>query len=120
MKHYAYFFTRQDISPEQQIVQTAHAAFALGVKSQIYEGQPPKHQQVMDDVNPDETYFTLVGVRNLDGLRAVQKILDKFGFKYETFFEPDLNKGEITSIAVYPVEETHRDILLAFNLLKVK
>ena len=119
MKHYAYFFTRQDISPEQQVVQTAHAAFVLGVESQRWKDLPPKHQQVMDDVNPDETYFTVVGVRNLDGLKAVQKILDKFGFKFEVFFEPDLNKGEITSIAVYPVEEDHRDVLLAFNLLSI-
>jgi hypothetical protein len=118
MRHYAYFFTRQDMSTEQQIVQTSHAAFQLGVNSQRWIYSPPKHQQVMDDIVAEETYFTLVGVRNLDGLRAVEKILSKFGFKYEVFIEPDMN-DEPTCIAVYPVEEDHRDVLHAFNLLKV-
>lgn len=68
--------------------------------------------------DPDNTYFTCVGVRNLDALMAVEKILQKFGFKYEMFFEPDLNDGEYTALAVYPVDEDKRDILLAFNLLK--
>ena len=120
MKYYAYFFTRQDISPEQQVVQTAHAAFQLGVNSQRWIDSPPKNQQVHDDVKPDETYFTVVGVRNLDALNAVIKILDKFHIKYEVFFEPDLNQGENTSIAVYPIHENERDILHAFNLLKIK
>lgn len=119
MKHYAYFFTRQDISPEQQVVQTAHAAFQLGVNSQRWIDNPPANQQVHADVNAEETYFTVVGVRNLDGLNAVQKILDKFHIKYEVFFEPDLNNGENTSIAVYPIQEDKRDILLAFNLLSI-
>ena len=55
MRHYAYFFTRQDISPEYQVVQTAHAAFQLGVNSQRWKAKPPEDQQVMDDVVPDET-----------------------------------------------------------------
>lgn len=119
MKHYAYFFTRQDISPEQQVVQTAHAAFQLGVNSQRWIDNPPQGQQVHTDVVAEETYFTVVGVRNLDGINAVKKILDKFHIEFETFFEPDLNGGEETSIAVYPIQEDRRDILLAFNLLSI-
>ena len=127
MKTYAYFFTRQDLSPEQQIVQTAHAALLLGVNSQRWTknewnetgdtyGQP---HLMPDLINAEETHFTVVGVRNLDALNAVQEILEKFGFRYEAFFEPDLNNGEHTSIAVYPIAETSRGPLLAFNLLKV-
>lgn len=105
MKRYAYFFTRQDIRPEQQLVQTAHVAMKLGTK--------------LDDADdPDNTYFTCVGVRNSEALAAVQKILQAFKIKYELFFEPDLNGGEYTALAVYPVDEDKRDILLAFNLLK--
>jgi hypothetical protein len=118
MRHYAYFFTRQDISPEYQIVQTAHAAFQLGVNSQRWTAKPPQKQQVMDDVVAEQTYFTVVGVRNLDALLAVSTILDKFDFKYEVFREDDLN-GEPTSIAVYPIEDIARGPLLAFNLLKI-
>lgn len=104
-KRYAYFFTRQDIFKEYQLVQTAHVAMKLGTKLASTE-------------DPDNTYFTCVGVRNLEALVAVEKILYEFGFKYEFFIEPDLNGGEMTAIAVHPVDEDKRDILLAFNLLR--
>lgn len=104
-KRYAYFFTRQDMFREYQLVQTAHVAMKLGFNLNEQE-------------DPDNTYFTCVGVRNLEALEAVEKILTQFGFKYEKFFEPDLNEGEYTALAVYPVDEDKRDVLLAFNLLK--
>lgn len=90
---------------EYQLVQTAHAAMKLGFNLNEQE-------------DPDNTYFTCVGVRNLEALEAIEKILQKFGFKYEKFFEPDLNEGEYTALAVYPVDEEDRGVLLAFNLLK--
>lgn len=105
MKRYAYFFTRQDIFKEYQLVQTAHVAMKLGA-------------MMSKDEDPDNTYFTCVGVRNLEALEAVQDILEKFGFKYEFFVEPDLNEGEVTAIAVHPINEDERGVLLAFNLLK--
>ena len=104
-KKYSYYFTRQDIGPEQQLVQTAHVAYKLG-------------SVLGQDADPDNTYFTCVGVRNADALAAVETILLKFGIKYEHFFEPDLNGGEYTAIAVHPIDEDKRDILLAFSLLK--
>lgn len=124
MKYYAYFFTRQDISPEQQIVQTAHAAFQLGVHSQRVITDKNTDEtlvpcQVNEEIDPTETHFTVIGVRDLGALYAVERILQKFGYRYEKFFEPDLRDGEITSIGVYPISEYHRDVLMAFNLLKV-
>lgn len=104
-KRYLYTFTRQDIFKEYQLVQTAHVAYKLGCR-------------MGRDADPDNTYFTCVGVRNLEALNAVAKILDQFNIYYERFIEPDLNNGEMTAIAVYPVDEDKRDILLAFNLLK--
>jgi len=89
-KRYAYFFTRQDIFKEYQLVQTAHVAYKLG-------------SALGKDADADNTYFTCVGVS---------------GIKYEHFVEPDLNGGEMTAIAVHPIDEDKRDILLAFNLLK--
>lgn len=105
-KQYAYFFTRQDIFKEYQLVQTAHVAYKLGAVL------GPKK------ANPDNMYFTCVGVRNLDALKAVKKIVEKFNLKYELFMEPDLNGGEWTAIALHPIDEDKRDILLAFSLLK--
>ena len=107
MKRYVYFFTRQDLTPEQQLVQTAHAAFKLG-------------SVMRSSAHPDETYFVCVGVRNLDGLKAIIKILTKFRFGYERFVEPDLNGGELTAVAVHPVDEDKRDVLLSYNLLVFK
>lgn len=104
-KRYLYTFTRQDIFKEYQLVQTAHVAYKLGCR-------------MGKDADPDNTYFTCVGVRNLEALNAVAKILDQFNIYYEVFIEPDLNSGEMTAIAVYPIDEDKRDILLAFNLLK--
>ena len=125
MRYYSYFFTRQDISPEQQIVQTAHAAFQLGVHSQraivdkTASGDGYVPCQFNDKVNPEQTHFTLIGVRDAGALNAVERILKKFGYRYEKFFEPDLKDGEFTSIAVYPISEYDRDVLMAFNLLKI-
>lgn len=109
MKRYSYFFTRQDISPEQQIVQTAHSALCLGVRA----------KEMGFDIEPDTLNFVVVGVRNFAGLVAVQEILDKFGYSYEVFHESNLN-DEPTSIAVYPVPEYERGPLLAFNSLRLK
>lgn len=125
MKYYAYFFTRQDISPEQQIVQTAHAAFQLGVHSQraiikeTAKGDGYVPALFNDEVIPEETNFTVIGVRDLAALYAVERILEKFGYRYEKFYEPDLKDGEFTSISVYPISEYHRDVLMAFNLLQL-
>lgn len=122
MKKYAYFFTRQDISPEQQIVQTAHAALKLGYKARErdleLEVATIEPLELGELTNPDETYFTLIGVSGLTGLLAVETILTKFGFKYEVFCEPDL-RNEPTSIAVYPILEDQRGPLMAFSLLKI-
>lgn len=106
MKQYTYFFTRQDIFKEYQLVQTAHVAFKLGAKLGIKKA------------NADEMYFTCVGVRDLNALNAVKKILQKFNIKFEEFVEPDLNGGEVTAIGLHPIDEDKRDILMAFNLLK--
>lgn len=120
IKRYAYFFTRQDLSPEQQLVQTAHVALKLGYISREKEIQQEISNPSLDVIplNPDETYFTVVGVRNKDALGAVILILEKFKFEYEVFYEPDIG-NEPTSIALYPLNEDDRGILLAFNLLRM-
>lgn len=107
MKQYVYFFTRQDISKEQQLVQTAHVAFthSLNFKDNI--------------VDPNQVHFVVIGVRDLEALNAITEILDRFGFLYSYFCESDLN-NELTSIAIMPIFEDDLDISIfkAFNLLK--
>ncbi len=113
-KKYCYFFTRQDISKEQQLVQTAHVAYKLG----SILGKDA-NADLGKDANADETYFTCIGVRDLVALDAIMTIVNDYKFSYEAFFEPDLNEGEYTAIALYPIDETKRGILMAFNLLKM-
>lgn len=112
MKNYVYIFTRQDISPEQQLVQSAHVALKLG-----FNAAPWFNTQSTAWLNPDDTYFTVVGVRNLEGLQAAVDILMAYDFKFEAFAEPDIG-GELTSVATYPIPEDGRGVLLAFNWLK--
>ncbi len=100
-KQYIYFFTRQDISPEQQLVQTAHVALKLGnTRKADYE-----------------SIFVVVGVRNEQALMAVTHFLQHSAIPFEYFAEPDLNDN-VTSIATVPLDENERFPLLMFNLLK--
>jgi len=78
-----------------------------------------KDSQINEEIDPSETYFTVIGIRDFGALYAVERILKKFGYRYEKFFEPDLKEGEFTSISVYPISADHRDVLMAFNLLSV-
>lgn len=120
MRYYSYFFTRQDISAEQQLVQTAHVALKLGVNSTKKLDKGVEFSVPYEsEINPDETYFTCVGVRNAQALYAVIQILERFGFRYEVFYEPDMN-NEPTAIAVYPISELSKGPLDAFNLLRMK
>lgn len=122
MKYYTYIFVRQDLSPEQQVVQAAHVAMLMGVKSQrsldagVKEAYIP--YQTGDDVSAEQTHFVVVGVRNLQALYSVGEILHKFSYACEWFFEDAIR--EHTAIATYPVREDLRGPLHAFNLLKLK
>ena len=106
-KQYVYIFTRQDISPEQQLVQSAHVALKLGY------GLATRGFCL----NPDETYFTVVGVRNLDALFAAEDIISHTGIDFFEFREPDIG-NEVTSIATFPISESKRGLLLAFSWLR--
>lgn len=102
IRHYSYFFTRQDISPEYQLVQTAHAALELG-----------------NTLQPEQVknlYFTCVGVANGEELEQVQSLLDTLGHRYIAFREPDFG-NKITSIAVEPIAENRRGVLRNYPLL---
>jgi hypothetical protein len=121
-RYYTYVFVRQDLSPEQQIVQASHVTFQLGVHSQREwdMGADTGHVPFVKftGVVPEETYFVVIGVRNLQALEAVSDILKQFKFMHELFYENDIR--EHTAIATYPVREDLRGPLHAFNLLKVK
>lgn len=102
VKHYSYFFTRQDISEEQQLVQTAHTALELG--------------NVLTKSEVNNLHFTCIGVPDLEALGDVERVLQKIRAKYVIFKEPDIN-NEMTCIAVYPIAEHECGVLKSYKLL---
>jgi hypothetical protein len=103
VRRYSYFFTRQDIFEEYQLVQTAHAALELGSKL--------TPEQVKD------LHFTCCGVANVAELEEVERVIQSMGLDYVVFREPDIG-NEKTAIGVYPVEEHKRGLLRNYKLLR--
>jgi hypothetical protein len=102
---YTYVFVRQDISPEYQLVQAAHATMALG------KALAPEH-------DPHNTYFTVVGVPDPAELKNVEQILKANNFPYEKFIEPDIKTGsQVTAIATHPIHWAARRPLKGYPLL---
>lgn len=105
MKYYAYFFTRQDLYDEYQLVQTAHVALELGNR-----------------LTPEQVknlHFTCCGVDNLKELEMVEKNLTLLGHKFVTFVEEDIGNQK-TAIGVFPIAEDERGILKNEKLLRFK
>ena len=104
MKYYSYFFTRQDLYNEYQLVQTAHVALELGNR-----------------LRPDQIenlHFACCGVENLAELKRVQRDLEKLGHEYVVFYEDDIQ--EETAIGVYPIAEDERGLLKNERRLRFK
>ena len=100
---YSYIFVRQDISPEYQLVQAAHAAMVLGYN-------------LGEEHNPRETYFAVCGVENSKELLSTAIHLESNNFLYESFIEPDIG-NQITAIATYPIHWNDRQALRKYKKL---
>lgn len=100
---YTYVFVRQDLAPEYQLVQAAHATMVLG-------------RLMPKEFNPRETYFTVIGVADLKELGNVRKVLWDNNFKFEDFVEPDIGH-QITAIATHPIHWMKRRPLKDYKLL---
>jgi hypothetical protein len=103
VRRYSYFFTRQDIFEEYQLVQTAHVALELG--SELTK------EEVKD------LHFTCCGVEDLEELEAVERVLQSIKAPYKVFREPDIGNQK-TAIGVFPIEEHKRGLLRNYNLLR--
>lgn len=101
-RKYVYYFTAQDMTPEQQGVQAGHALFKLGTK-------------LGKDVNPDSIYFQWVGVKDSQELEEVYR---KHYRKYASvvFYEPDLG-NRLTAVAYHPILWNKREDFLDYPLL---
>ena len=96
---YMYLFTRSDLSPQQQIIQTAHAAHIIG-----------KNQDCNSIPNA-----VLIGAKTEYDLVNIKEYLEYFDIAHEIFYEPDI--GQHTAIATYPIEGEQRSPLRKFELM---
>lgn len=101
---YIYLFTRRDLSPQQQIIQTAHATVEMGV----HWGR--------EDFNDKETpNAVLIGIHSENALLDIKDYLEENKIPNEMFYEPDIEA--YTAIATYPLEGKEREPLKKFGLM---
>ena len=89
MTTYIYTFIRNDLSPEQRIVQIGHACYEAGKKFN-------------DDVGISN--LVLLHTENEDELTDAACRLDMEGIEYFMFYEPDNTTG-YTAICTRPITE---------------
>lgn len=103
-KPYSYIFVRQDIKPEQQLVQTAHCTMVLGSK--------------LSHLDCSKIHFVIMGCKDLNELRKRMNFMVERDIRFEVFAEPDIN-NEPTAIASYPITSiAERKKFARFKLLK--
>lgn len=98
---YMYLFVREDLSKQQQIVQSAHAALEAGFR--------------FERPDPDTTHLVLIGAKDEEHLMNIQLHLNESGIEYELFFEPDIDSH--TAIATKPLKGEERKALRKFRLM---
>lgn len=97
---YIYLFTRQDLSPQQQIIQTAHAIHQVGCNTE-------------NRVDPPNA--VLIGIDSEKTLFEIKRYLDSNEIQSEIFYEPDIDSH--TSIATYPITGKQRKLFQHFSLM---
>lgn len=109
-RHYVYTFVRQDISPEYQLVQGAHAAAKMGHRL----GKAGIPEKIFD-----ELYFAVIGVANDEEMATAIKDCKAVGLNVFPFYEPDIG-SVLTAFSTSPVLAKDRKRLLSYKKLKFK
>lgn len=102
---HSYFFVRQDISPEQQMVQGMHVALELG-----------------NCLTRRETLglnFVTCGVPDLQALEDIESYLIQNEIEYVLYRDSHF-MNEITAIATFPVNAQQRELFRFGKLLRFK
>lgn len=98
---YIYTFIREDLSPEQKIVQIGHACYEAGKKFG----------------NEDIPNLVLLSVKDEKDLKSIFRKLDSRGIEFCVFFEPDISS--FTAICTRPItDEKERSIFSKWDLYK--
>lgn len=99
---YTFVFIRQDLSKEQQVVQSAHATLVLGSKLQGYD-----HTKLN---------FVVCGAKDLSELNQVKEHINGNGMETVEFTEPDLN-NEVTALASFPMSVSKKRCMRRYKIL---
>lgn len=86
---YIYTFIRQDLSPEQKIVQIGHACHEAGKRTQ----------------DKGLSSLVLLAAENEQDLKNISEELDMKGIDHYTFLEPDFGPMGYTAICTRPIFE---------------
>jgi hypothetical protein len=105
-EYYSYILVRTDLSPEQQLVQAAHAAIKLGASLE-------------SKIDPDLLNLVVCGVANEDALWDAHFYIEDNDYYVKEFVESDLGY-EATAIATEPIKAKKRAFMKQFKLLKIK
>ena len=89
MNSYIYTFIREDLSPEQKIVQLGHACHEAG-------------KLLNKDEHEDISSMVLLSARDETDLRNIAKRIDCAGIDFHIFYEPDYSTG-YTAICTRPI-----------------
>lgn len=87
---YIYTFIREDISPEQKIVQIGHACHEAGKRA---------------STDRDISSLILLSSRDQEDLERIAMKLDSRGIKFYMFHEPDNNMG-FSAICTEPIYDS--------------
>ncbi len=113
-RYYVYTFVRQDISPEYQLVQAAHAAAKMGHR--LGNG---RFNGAAAEKAFDELYFAVIGVANDEEMAIAIKDCKELGLEVFPFYEPDIG-SVLTAFSTSPVRADKRNRLLSYKKLKFK
>lgn len=89
--------TRDDLSPAQQAVQSAHAAIDFCFEHPSRAG--PWHK--------NSNYLVLLSVHNESQLKLLIRKCDELELCYTVFEEPDIG-NQITAVAIEPSKKTQK------------
>lgn len=104
MNSYIYTFIREDLSPEQRIVQLGHACHEAGKLLDPNEHTEP-------------STMALLSAKNEDDLICIAEHLDERGIEYHMFYEPDISS--YTAICTRPiVNDKERAFFRKWKLFK--
>lgn len=103
-KHTMYIFIRRDIGPEQQAVQSAHAAAEAG---RLY-------------YDPEHGIASLIILEAQDeaDLAKISHHLEKKGIAFTAFFEPDFGMG-YSALATRPIKAHERKYMMGWRLFRM-